>query len=153
MITESGQVNPCAHDRPQSRSKDDSGQCAALQQRGRWSGRPDATAVNDHVDIDFAKSVERLGQVLPNPAEMHCTGGLCEAGQKKPTTLLLSRQWQCLAENRLSKWATVPGRLGNAEQAFATCRTTAKVAGKDCLMRSRIAVRKQDRPRPGEGQT
>ena len=44
-------------------------------------------------------------------------------------------------------------RLRNAQQAFATCRATAKVAGQDGLMRSWIAVCEQDRARPGEGQT
>ena len=42
--------------------------------------------------------------------------------------------------------------LGHAQQTFATCRASCKVAGQDGLMRSWIAVCEQDRPRPGEGQ-
>src|SRR4029453_16604546 len=113
------QVNPGAHDRPESRGDDYRGQCAALQQGGRRSVRSKSTAVDDHIDIDLAQPVESLGQVFPHATEMPRTARPCEAWQEKPSTLLLGRQWQRLVENRFPKWATVTVCLGYAEQTLA----------------------------------
>ena len=52
MITERRQMDSGTHDRPQRRGNDDGSQCTALQQCGRWSVRPEPTAVDDHVEID-----------------------------------------------------------------------------------------------------
>ena len=89
MITKSWKVDAGAHDRPQGRGKDNRSQRTALQERRRRSVRSESTAVDDHVEIDLAKSIEGLGQVLPDPTEMRCTARLGETWQEEPAIILL----------------------------------------------------------------
>jgi hypothetical protein len=151
VVAKRRQVNPGTHDRPEGGAEHDRGERTALDEGRRWSERPNATAVDDHVDLYIGQPIQGLGEVFPDCAEMHGTPGLGEAREEEPATVLLRRgEWERLIENRLPQRAPVAMGLCDAQQAFAIRGPTRKITRQDGLMGSRIAINKEDWARPGE---